>query len=105
MKVKEESPEQSSISHARMSQKKRLLAKAHSDWMLAETKTEPGEYTSAAQDKGRFPSESNLRHEYEQQTREDDMDRLEILDFVESVINLIEHDMIVMNSFITQNQT
>ena len=60
--------------------------------MLAETKTEPGELTSAAQDKGRYPSKSNLRHEYEQQTREDDMDRLEILDFVESVINLVEHD-------------
>ena len=41
--VTEESPEQSSSSQASMSQKKRLLAKAHSDWMLAETKTEPGD--------------------------------------------------------------
>ena len=57
--VKEESLEQSSSSHASMSQKKGLLAKAHSDWMLSEAKTEPGESTSAAQnlrDKGRYPS-------------------------------------------------
>ena len=54
-----ESPEQSSSSHASMSQMKGLLAKAHSDWMLSEAKTEPGESTSAAQnlrDKGRYPS-------------------------------------------------
>lgn len=73
MTVKEESPEQSSSSHASMSQMKGLLAKAHSDWMLSEAKTEPGESTSAAQnlrDKGRYPSESNLRYEYERQRGE-----------------------------------
>ena len=76
--VKEEAGQSSSgHSSAGMSQKKRLLAKAHSDWILnTETKLEPGTSSSSVtaqdlRDKGRYPSESNLssRYEYERQQR------------------------------------
>merc|ERR1719282_192492 len=60
-----------------MSQKKRLLAKAHSDWILSEPKPEPGETSNFEQrDKGRFPSETNLRYSsYEYLDRERQRER------------------------------
>ena len=38
-----------------MSQKKRLLAKAQSDWIIIETKTEPGESS-------KYPTEGNVEN-------------------------------------------
>ena len=55
-----------------MSQKKRLLAKAHSDWILSEPKTEPTETAATeTRDKNRYGSEANVRYSsYEYLDRE-----------------------------------
>ena len=62
-----------------MSQKKRLLAKAHSEWLLTDPKTEPGASASfESRDKSRFPSENNLRYSsYEYLEREREAERVE----------------------------
>lgn len=79
--VKTETPASASLATPGMSQKKRLLAKAHSEWILSDPKSEPSDSSSASfesREKGRFPSESNLRYSsYEYLERDREADRAE----------------------------
>ena len=80
--VKEETPaSQASGPTPGMSQKKRLLAKAHSEWLLADPKAEPVASASfESRDKSRFPGEANARYsnyEYLERDREREIERAE----------------------------